>query len=239
MDEYKIKQLVNYLPAIRPIHSAYIYAYGDSENHFLNRVGGEKDRSKAHRGFRQNVDSVIGRLPQTDRELLFRYWKSSLEALVFQTIFKINAPVFVVVPGLMNHKVQLPANGVSCRDGLYFAFEEMLVFSGPGEAIQPLIAHEIAHSLISAKFVKNNIPLPPVGKPDANLVNFLTANRYPPDMWHEEILVDQMVSAWGYNIDLLAVWEFAQRMPHKDPRKFYQEKKRSLLGLKSCSWIRA
>ena len=239
MDEHKIKKLVNYLPAISPIQSAYIYAHGDAENHFLNRVGGEHDRSKAYRGFRQNVDSVIGRLPQTDRELLYRHWKSSSEALVFHSSFNISSPVFVVVPGLINHRVKLAANGVSSRDGLFFAFEEMLVFNGPGEAIQPLIAHEIAHSLICAKFVKERIPLPPVGEPDADLVNFLTGNRYPPDMWHEEILVDQMVSEWGYDNDLLALWEYAQRTLQKNPRKFYQEKKRSLLRLKSCPWMRA
>ena len=239
MNEHKIKQLVNYLPATRPIQSAYIYAHGDAENHFFNRGGCENDRSKAYRGFRQNVDAVIGRLSQTDRDLLYRHWKSSIEALAFQTCFKISAPVFVVVPGLINHRVKLAANGVSSRDGLFFAFEEIVVFNGPGEAIQPLIAHEIAHSLIGAKFVKERIPLPPVGEPDADLVNFLTGNRYPPDMWHEEILVDQMVSEWGYDNDLLVLWECAHRTSQKNPRKYYQEKKSSLLRLKSSPWLRA
>ena len=238
MNEHKIKQLVNYLPATRPIQSAYIYAHGDSVNYFLNRVGGENNQSKAYRGFRQNVDSVIGRLPQADRELLYRHWKSSIEALLFQANFNICAPVFVVVPGLTNHRVKLSANGVSSRDGLFFAFEEMLVFNGPGEALQPLIAHEIAHSLICAKFVREGISLPPVGEPNADLVNFLTGNQYPLDKWHEEILVDQMVSEWGYDNDLLALWEYAQRSSQKNPRQFYQEKKRALLRLKSSPLMR-
>jgi hypothetical protein len=179
------------------------------------------------------VESVIARLPQPDRAALTGYWESSREAAEFHARFGIAAPMFLVVPGLINRGTNNSANAATHRDGLVFAFEELLSFNGPGEAIQPMIAHEIAHALIYAKFIREGHPLPSIQPPDEEMVTYLTRNQYPSEMWHEEILVEQMVSKWGYDNDLLAIWEYAIRSQHKTPGQFYQTTKRRLLEVDS------
>ena len=233
MDESSKKQLLEYIKGIKPIDSAYIFARGIRQGHFLNGDGNDRGRNQAYRGFRQNVESVIARLPQPDRTILTEYWESSREAVEFHDRLDAPAPIFLVVPRLTNRRTNSPANAVTCRDGLVFAFEEMLAFNGPGEAIQPMIAHEIAHSLIYAKYLREGKSLPAVKPPDASMVEYLTEFQYPVGIWHEEILVDQLLSEWWYDIDLLAFWEFANRSKQKNPRQFYLAAKRGLLEVDS------
>jgi hypothetical protein len=236
MNQIQLKKLATYIDGVKPFASAYIYARSNSKNYFLN--WGKNDGDKSYRGFRQNVESVIARIPRPDRELLLRHWSSSGEALQFQSRHNIGTPVFVVSPGLKNRFTDSPASGVSSRNGLFFGFEELVVFDGPGEAIQPLIAHEIAHGLLYVKFVKELISLPSVKPPDAYMVDYFTAVKYPPDVWNEELLVEQLVAEWGYDMKLLTIWDRARRTQQKNPRQFYRENKWRLLLSKANPLLR-
>ena len=233
MNETTQKQIANYILGLNPITSAYIYVYACKE-HFFYNSGECKPQVDNYRGFRQNLDIVINRLPKSDREILLDYWNNSIQAFIFKSGLNVSAPVFVVTRKL-SADFNIPANGVCSRDGMCFIFEELIVKNGPGDGVQPIIAHEIAHSLLMAKFLSKELVLPPIDNPSPEILKYLSKMGYPRHLWHEEILVDQLLSKWGYNNDLLTAWEFAARSLCNDPRKIYQITKSRLNRLKKIT----
>jgi hypothetical protein len=94
--------------------------------------------------------------------------------------------------------------------------------------VRGLVAHELAHAWIFAKYHSRKLPLPPiagtVSQPDKRL------GEYPTEERHEEGLVGEAVRRWGYNEPLLEFWEIAVEDCPSDPSWHYAMLKRLALN---------
>ncbi len=174
---------------------------------------------KAEAGFRRNIEAVLCRIPEPDWALLQTHWRMEKEAIHPFEGTKYPAPLFILDTNFSAGGMKDRASGMASSNGCCFVFEERLVYSAPGEVVQSIIAHELAHAWIHAKYHSQNLPLPPLIHSGNEQKRSLEA--YPEAEWHEEWLVDEIVTRWGFPKYLLEAWEVAVQDAPKDPRSHY------------------
>jgi hypothetical protein len=96
------------------------------------------------------------------------------------------------------------AVGMMSSAGCSFTFEAMIVHTASSEVVQLVMAHEIAHGLIYAKFHSLGLPLPPLDSSLERLRRDLS--EYPDAKRHEEQLVHEITDRWGFPGNLLELW---------------------------------
>jgi hypothetical protein len=182
------------------------------------------DRRKAKHVFRQNVKAVVAAMPETDRGLLQSHWLAAKEVTHPFLGTKHPVPLFLVATNFAFRNMPERATGMMVSEGCCYVFEEMFVHTAPGEAVQSLIAHELAHGWLYAKYHSQKLPLPPVTVPIEELDQIYS--EYPIDKRHEEWLADEIITKWGFVGYLVAYWELAIEDAPKDPNRHYSLLKR-------------
>lgn len=188
---------------------------------YYSRVSKKFDRSKKESAFRQNVESVIEAIPVQDREVILNHWRINNEAIhPFQGTSH-PSPLIIVESNFTSNSATDRASGMVGSKGCAFVFEAKLVHTAPGEVVQAVIAHELAHAWIFAKYHSNRIPLPELTGSSARKLE-----EYRTEAHHEEWLVDEIVERWGYNQHLLEFWEIAVEDCPSNPSGYYAMLKR-------------
>ena len=179
---------------------------------------------KAEAGFIRNVEAVLSRIPEADRSLLQTHWRTEKETIDPFEGTKYPAPLFMLDTNFIAGDTKERASAMASRDGCCFVFESRLVYSAPGEVVQFVNAHELAHAWIYVKYHSQNHPLPPLIQSGDDQKRSLEA--YAEAARHEEWLVDEIVTRWGFPKYLLEAWELAVQDAPKDPRSHYLMLKR-------------
>ena len=174
---------------------------------------------KAEAGFRRNLEAVLSRIPEPDRSLLQAHWRMEKEAIHPFDGTKRPAPLFMLDTDFIGSGMKERASAMASRTGCCFVFEYRLVYTAPGEVVQCVIAHELAHAWIYAKYHSQNLPLPPLIYSGDDQKRPLAA--YAEATRHEEWLVDEIVTRWGFSKYMLEIWEVAVQDAPKDPRSHY------------------
>lgn len=189
-----------------------------------NRVSKKFDKAKKAAAFERSVQSVIDKIPVQDREIILNYWQAKKEAVHPLLGSRQPAPLFIVETNLRAPNTVDRASGMMASEGCAFVFEAMLVYTAPGEVVQGVNAHELAHAWLVAKYHSQGLALPAgtASPPDKGL------NEYPAEERHEEGLVDETVRRWGYNQDLLEFWEIAVEDCPSNPSGHYAMLKRRI-----------
>ena len=191
---------------------------------YYKRVSKKIDRRKAERAFRQNVEAVLDRIPKQDRELLQAHWLREKDAVHPFQGTKHPAPLFITKTNFKGGGMEERLTGMMASKGCCFVFEGKFVYTAPGEVVQSVIAHELAHAWIYAKYHSQNLPLPPLTLCSDEQERRLEA--YPHASRHEEWFVDEIVTKWGFLQYLLEFWEIAIEDAPKDPNTHYSTLKR-------------
>lgn len=187
------------------------------------RVSMKFDTSKKDTVFRQNLESVIATIPAGDREVILNHWRDTKEAIHPFKGTRHPSPLFILDTNFTSGEVVYRASAMMASNGCAFVFEVRLVYTAPGEVVQGLIAHELAHAWIFAKYHAQNLLLPELSGSSATILE-----EYQIDDRPEELLVDEIVRRWGYNQHLLELWEIAVEDYPKDPSGYYERLKHSL-----------
>jgi hypothetical protein len=193
---------------------------------YYERVSKGIDPRKAERVFQQNVEAVVDAIPKPDRELLRSYWRGAKEATHPFVGTKHPAPLFLVASNFAVPPMTERATGMMTSGGCCFVFEGRLVHTAPGEVVQSVIAHELAHGLIYAKYHSQKLSLPAPTFPSNEKEQERQFEAYPQAKRHEESLVGEILTKWGFVQYLLEYWEIAiEDAPH-DPHSLYSTLKR-------------
>lgn len=172
---------------------------------FFDHVKKKRTDKAMKRVFLQNCQSVIDRIPKEDSELLEKHWQATMAVHPFLGTKHI-APLFIMETNFTSGSTPGRSTGMS-SDGCCFTFETRLVCSAPGEVVQSIIAHELAHAVIHVKYLARGLELPMVTLPMPR--GFSKPEEYPEDQRHEESLVHEMVFRWGFREESLELWEVA------------------------------
>jgi len=191
---------------------------------YYNRVSGKIDHQKTERKFRGNVEAVLNAIPANEREELQSYWQAAKEATHPFDGTRHPAPMFLVLSNFTSGDMQERATGMMCSNGCGYVFEGKLVFTAPGEVVQSVVAHELAHGWLYAKYHSQKLPLPELTVPKEKQLRSLEA--YSQDNQHEEWLVDETLVRWGFDSHLLEFWEVAMEDAPNDPSGHYELIKR-------------
>lgn len=191
---------------------------------YYERASKRFDQAKKAAAFDRSVQSVIDKIPVQDREIILNHWQAKKEAVHPLMGTRHPAPLFIVETNLRAPNTMDRASGMMGSEGCAFMFEAMLVYTAPGEVVRGLVAHELAHTWIFAKYHSRKLHLPPIAgtasQPDKRL------GEYPTEERHEEELVGEAVRRWGYNEPLIEFWEIAVEDCPSDPSWHYAMLKR-------------
>lgn len=189
-----------------------------------NRVSKNLDPQKAGRGFKQNVESVLDRMPREEVELLKSHWATVKSTVHPLAKTRHPAPLFLVLTDIRISEMTERITGMATSDGCCFGFESRLVYTAPGEVVQGVIAHELAHGWIHAKYHVKNLALPLLKSPETEQARHF--DSYLESRRHEEALVHETTSRWGFPQHFLELWGLAIEDAPTDPSKHYAMLKR-------------